>query len=109
MDDGRQAPVVDSADVNAYLRDVAGDDFTAKDFRTWAGTVLAAIHLRALAEAGRALGKKGVGRGRGALVAGRLGNTPAICRKCYIHPAVIDAFMEGRAGPDIEAGGPLEV
>jgi DNA topoisomerase-1 len=90
-DDGEPQPV-DSGDVNAYLREVTGADFTAKDFRTWGGTLLAAAHLpkepteeppgpaelRAAVEA----------------VSQSLGNTPAICRKCYIHPAVLDAFED---------------
>ena len=86
---------VDSGDVNAYLREISGDDFTAKDFRTWAGTVLCAL---ALAEAGVAASgrqaKRNVVRAIAA-VATRLGNTPAISRKCYVHPALLEAYTEG--------------
>jgi len=87
--------VIDSADVNTYVREVSGEDFTAKDFRTWAGTVLAA---RALAAIGRfksqAEAKRNVIRAIDG-VAKRLGNTKAVSRKCYIHPAVLDAYMQG--------------
>jgi len=86
---------IGSEDVNTYLRDITGEDFTAKDFRTWAGTVLAA---RALDEIGTfdsdAQAKKNVVAAVES-VAKKLGNTPAICRKCYVHPAVIDAYMDG--------------
>ena len=82
--------------MNAYLRQTAGADFTAKDFRTWAGTVLVARELVKLggfdseAEAGRKL----VAAVKE--VAAELGNTPAVCRKCYVHPAVVQAYLEGR-------------
>jgi DNA topoisomerase-1 len=87
--------VIDSADVNAYLREIAGENFTAKDFRTWAGTVMAARELAESAgfksptEAKRNVGKA-IER-----VARRLGNTKTICRKCYVHPAILDAYMNG--------------
>jgi len=90
------AHTVESADVNAYLRETSGEDFTAKDFRTWAGTVLAARELARLgpfeseAEAKQNL----VEAVRN--VAGRLGNTQAVCRKCYVHPAVIAGYLRGR-------------
>ena len=86
---------IGSADVNAYLREVSGQDFTAKDFRTWSGTVMAARELagtagfRSIAEA-----KRNIGRAIES-VSNRLGNTKAICRKCYVHPAVLDAYMNG--------------
>jgi DNA topoisomerase-1 len=86
---------VGSADVNAYLKDVTGEDFTSKDFRTWAGTVLAAQLLRdyeAVDSAARA--KKNVVEAI-ERVAKRLGNTRAVCRKAYVHPAVIDAYLDG--------------
>ena len=91
-DDGEQREVT-SGDVNDYLREVTGSTVTAKDFRTWTGTVLAAL---ALAEFERfdtqAAAKKNV---RAAIekVSARLGNTPAVCRKCYVHPEVIDSYM----------------
>jgi DNA topoisomerase-1 len=85
---------IESADVNAYLREVAGGDFTAKDFRTWAGTVLAAWALNeATPPAGR-VAKRHVVRAI-ETVAARLGNTVSVCRKCYVHPAVVDAYLDG--------------
>jgi DNA topoisomerase-1 len=86
---------VTSADVNAYLREITGQDITAKDFRTWAGTVLAALALQEFeAFDSEAKAKKNL---RAAIegVAARLGNTPTICRKCYIHPQVLDCYLEG--------------
>ncbi len=89
--------VVDSSDVNAYLREATGQDFTAKDFRTWYGTVLAARALHEFeAFDSQTQAKKNVMEAI-KKVASRLGNTPAICRKCYVHPAVLDAYMEGAA------------
>jgi DNA topoisomerase-1 len=85
---------IDSGDVNEYLREIAADDFTAKDFRTWAGTLLAAHRLDEY------LAFESVAAGKAACVsavvevAARLGNTPAICRKSYIHPAVLEAFLD---------------
>jgi DNA topoisomerase-1 len=95
VDENRKRQSVDSADVNAYLRELSGEDFTAKDFRTWAGTVMAAraltgIPFNSAAEARRNI-VKAVEQ-----VAKRLGNTKAVCRKSYIHPAVLDAYMDGR-------------
>ncbi|MEA3199048.1 MAG: topoisomerase [Thermoplasmata archaeon] len=88
---------VKSEDVNAYLREAAGDGFTAKDFRTWGGTVLA---LEALAEAGP-FGSQAEGKRRVVAaikrVAARLGNTPAVCRKSYVHPAVVECYLAGEA------------
>ncbi|HEX6974304.1 MAG TPA: hypothetical protein VF147_07885 [Vicinamibacterales bacterium] len=90
---GRQA--IGSADVNTYLQDVTGFDFTSKDFRTWAGTVLAAQLLRAFEQSeSDAQRKKNIVSAVEA-VAKRLGNTKAVCRKCYIHPAVFDAYLDG--------------
>jgi DNA topoisomerase-1 len=86
---------VDSADVNDYLREATGCDFTAKDFRTWAGTVLAATALKEFAGvASKKQAKKNVVRAI-ERVAEQLGNTPTICRKCYIHPAIVDAYLDG--------------
>ena len=84
VDENGETRSLDSADVNEYLQAIAGEQFTSKDFRTWAGTVLAA---RAFHELGMT---KGVER-----VARQLGNTKAVCRKCYIHPVVIDACLDG--------------
>ncbi|NNU44359.1 DNA topoisomerase IB [Ramlibacter montanisoli] len=87
---------VTSADVNAYLKEITGADITAKDFRTWAGTVLAALALQEFeAFDSQAAQKKNL---KAAIerVAARLGNTPTICRKCYIHPEVLNAYTEGQ-------------
>ena len=95
IDDAGQRQTIDSADVNDYLRAISGEDFTAKDFRTWAGTVLAALALQELETFdSQAQAKRNI---VGAIqnVAERLGNTPSVCRKCYVHPAVIDADLEG--------------
>ena len=84
-----------SADVNAYLKAITGRDFTSKDFRTWAGTVLAATLLREYeAVDSQARAKKNIVRAVEE-VAKKLGNTKAVCRKCYIHPAIFDAYLDG--------------
>jgi DNA topoisomerase-1 len=86
---------IDSSDVNEYLRQVSGDDFTAKDFRTWAGTVLAARALQEIApHKSQRQAKRNVVKAIES-VAMLLGNTQAICRKCYVHPAVVDAYLDG--------------
>jgi DNA topoisomerase-1 len=86
---------IDSGDVNTYLREVSGEPFTAKDFRTWAGTVLAAWALGEFeAFDSEAAAKRNVTRAI-ERVASRLGNTPAICRKCYVHPAIVGAYLDG--------------
>ncbi|HEU4684933.1 MAG TPA: hypothetical protein VFS39_10570 [Nitrospira sp.] len=96
VDESAARRTIDAGDVNAYLRTIAGDDFTAKDFRTWAGTVLAARALCELsAAASPAEAKRQLVRAVEA-VAARLGNTKSVCRKCYIHPAVLEAYTEGR-------------
>jgi DNA topoisomerase-1 len=96
VDDDGEVRDVRSEDVNAYLREIGGDDFTAKDFRTWAGTVLAYRALRALQPDGRTTKKAVVEAMRE--TAERLGNTPAVARKSYVHPAVLDAYMAGDIG-----------
>ena len=84
---------VTSGDVNDYLREISGADFTAKDFRTWAGTVLAAQELKQAARFDtQRQAKRNVARAL-EKVAGQLGNTPAVCRKCYVHPAIIDRYL----------------
>jgi DNA topoisomerase-1 len=94
----RRATEIDSAGVNAYIRHISRQDFTAKDFRTWAGTVLAAAALRGCpAFDSKAEARRNVVRAI-ADVAGRLGNTPAICRASYVHPAVIEAYLEQPRG-----------
>ena len=86
---------INSADVNAYLADATGDHFTAKDFRTWAGTVLAATALQELELFdSQVQAKRNVVRAI-ETVAKRLGNTKAVCRKCYIHPMVIETYLDG--------------
>jgi DNA topoisomerase-1 len=90
VDEAGEVRDVTSTDVNAYLREVAGEDFTAKDFRTWAGTVLAAGELAREPRRGKRAVARAIAR-----VAERLGNTPAVCRKCYVHPAVVEAFLRG--------------
>jgi DNA topoisomerase I len=95
---------VESADVNRYIREIAGGEFTAKDFRTWAGTLLA---VRELAAAGgsrneRQARKVVVGAIKG--VAAELGNRPATCRKYYVHPAILDAYMDGSLFPVLARG-----
>jgi len=86
---------VTSQDVNDYLREITGDDFTAKDFRTWAGTVLAAVALREFEEvSGTTQAKRNI-RTAIEAVAKMLGNTPAVCRKCYVHPKVLDSYLSG--------------
>jgi len=86
---------IDSSDVNDYLREISGEPFTAKDFRTWAGTVLACAMLREFeAFESQSQAKKNLVQAI-KYVAERLGNTPSVCRKCYVHPAVIDSYMGG--------------
>ena len=86
---------IGSDDVNEYLREVSGEDITAKDFRTWAATNLAAMALRELERYdSEAKNKKNVVQAVEA-VAGLLGNTPSVCRKCYIHPAIFDGYLDG--------------
>jgi DNA topoisomerase-1 len=94
-DDGGVARPVGSADVNGYIRAAAGGEFTAKDFRTWAGTVKAAARLAELpAPESRTAGERAVA-GVVKAVAAELGNTPAVCRRSYIHPRVIAAYLDG--------------
>lgn len=93
---------VDSADVNDYLQEISGEHFTAKDFRTWAGSVLACDMLREIGPYESATqAKKNVVQAIAA-VAAKLGNTPSVCRKCYVHPAVLEAYLNG-AHLDAEA------
>jgi DNA topoisomerase I len=93
-EDGTPRPV-GSEEVNDYLREITGEDITAKDFRTWAGTNLAALALCELeAFDSSTMAKKNVVQAVEA-VSGMLGNTPAICRKCYIHPAIFDGYLDG--------------
>jgi len=95
LDETGEPSTIGSADVNAYLREATGDDFTAKDFRTWAGTVLCARELQA-EERPESDGdaKRRIVEAIEA-VARCLGNTPTICRKYYVHPSVLDAYLAG--------------
>ena len=115
LDDDGQVRAVDSADVNEYLHEISGQDFTAKDFRTWAGTVLACSLLQEFEQfQSQTEAKRNVVQAIKS-VAARLGNTPSVCRKCYVHPAVLDSYFAGSllasplanplAGPMVE---PLE-
>lgn len=95
LDEQGQVQDVDSSAVNDYLREITGQDFTAKDFRTWAGTVLCAATLEELGACPSSKqAKKNIVRAV-ERVAERLGNTPAVCRKSYIHPAVMQAYLDG--------------
>ncbi|QGZ37891.1 DNA topoisomerase-1 [Pseudoduganella flava] len=95
VDDDGTTHSVDSADVNEYLRTITGEDYTAKDFRTWSGTVLAALALQEFEKFdSETQAKKNIVRAIES-VAKRLGNTPSVCRKCYVHPAVLEAYMDG--------------
>jgi len=87
---------IESADVNAYLRSIAGEEFTSKDFRTWAGTLLCAKHLRRLDPPGTESAGKRELNAAVEDVSRALRNTRAVCRKCYIHPAVIEGYLGGR-------------
>lgn len=94
MQDGSPRPI-HSDDVNAYLRDIAGEDFTAKDFRTWAGAILAAEALARHGPAETAAdARKNIVEAVD-LAARTLGNTRAVCRKCYIHPRILEAYEGG--------------
>ncbi len=95
LDEEGERHQITSDDVNEYLREITGEEFTAKDFRTWAGTVMAAIALQAQeAFENKSQAKKNVKEAIKA-VAKMLGNTPAVCRKCYVHPAVLETYLDG--------------
>ncbi|MHA3770078.1 DNA topoisomerase IB [Verrucomicrobiota bacterium sgz303538] len=95
IDDDGNVQDVSSQDVNAYVREITEQDFTAKDFRTWAGTVLAAVALREFEDFSTTKqAKKNIVRAVEG-VAGMLGNTPAVCRRCYVHPAVLESYLDG--------------
>ena len=88
---------VTSQDVNDYLREITGEDFTAKDFRTWGGTVLAAIALNHLGAFETKKQAKANIKDAVTAVSKVFGNTPAICRKCYVHPAIFETYLSGNA------------
>lgn len=95
LDEEGEARNITSQDVNDYLREITGEDFTAKDFRTWAGTVLAAVALNALETFKTKTEAKQNVKSAISAVAKILGNTPAVCRKCYVHPAVLETYLTG--------------
>ena len=95
IDDDGERRTIDSTDVNDYIRQIAGEDFSTKDFRTWAGTVLAARALREFESAASDSESKSNIVHAIESVARKLGNTKAVCRKCYIHPAVIQSYTDG--------------
>ena len=100
LDEDGQRHAIGSSDVNQYLREISGSDFTAKDFRTWNGTVLAMRYLRVCqAPASATEGKRTVSAAIKS-VARELGNTPAVCRKAYVHPVVLNAYTEGFLEPE---------
>jgi DNA topoisomerase-1 len=95
LDEAGERHQIGSADVNDYLRQIAGEEFTAKDFRTWAGTLMACQALLACEPPSSQTEAERMVVSAVDEVAAQLGNTRAICRRCYIHPAVIDAFLDG--------------
>ncbi len=95
LDDDGERQTIDSGDVNGYLDEITGEHFTAKDFRTWAGTLLAAMALQGFEVFDSETQAKKNIIAAIERVAARLGNTPTVCRKCYVHPAVLDGYLEG--------------
>ena len=109
LDESGARHTIDSADVNDYLREITGEHITAKDFRTWAGSVLAAMQLREFEPfESQTQAKKNIVEAI-KTVAARLGNTPAVCRKCYVHPAVLDHYLNGTMLKAIETEVAAEV
>jgi DNA topoisomerase-1 len=105
LDDDGNAVDIRSEDVNAYIREISGEDFTAKDFRTWQGTAQAAVELETLGACDdESQTKKNIVAAVKA-VAERLGNRPATCRKYYVHPAVLEAYAEGTLLPALPVEG----
>jgi DNA topoisomerase-1 len=95
LDESGARQAVSSGDVNAYLRELAGPDVSTKNFRTWAGTVLAAIALKDHGQPSSQTHAKRCIRDAITRVAAILGNTPTVCRKCYVHPIVVESFLDG--------------
>jgi DNA topoisomerase I len=101
LDEEGQSRSVNSADVNDYLREITRQDFTAKDFRTWGGTVYTVRVLQELEEFdSQTRAKKNIVQAI-KFTAEQLGNTPAICRKCYVHPAILDAYLNRTLLPSL--------
>jgi DNA topoisomerase-1 len=98
LDSDGTIQTVSSDDVNGYLREISGEDITAKDFRTWAGTVLTYRTLACLDAASSDTEAKRNLVAAIKTVSSRLGNTPAVCRRSYVHPGVLDAYLEGSLG-----------
>ena len=94
VDENGDVQSITSQNVNEYLRQIAGEDFTAKDFRTWGGTVLAAIALSRQEEFQTKKQAKSNIKTAICAVAELLGNTPAVCRKCYVHPVIVEAYLK---------------
>src|SRR3954470_21887109 len=103
LDDDGKPQDVTSTDVNDYLKEITGQYITAKDFRTWAGTVLAAMALNELKTFDSAAQAKRNLRAAIENVAARLGNTPTICRKCYVHPEVLTSYLDGNLVLEIKS------
>lgn len=99
LDDDDRRQTLDAGDINEYLQRISGREVTAKDFRTWAGTMLAAAELRALGPAATEKEIKANIVRAVDQVARRLGNTRAVCRKYYVHPAILDAYQQGTVLP----------
>ncbi len=95
VDENGERHAIGSSDVNEYLREITGHHFTAKDFRTWAGSVLACDLLRSMGAFESATQAKKNVVAAIKVVALKLGNTPSVCRKCYVHPAVLEAYLGG--------------
>ncbi len=104
LDDEGNVRDITSQDVNEYLREITGEDFTAKDFRTWAGTVLAAIALSAAGEFDTKKQAKTNIKHAISAVAEVLGNTLAICRQCYIHPIILETYLKGNSVDGLKQG-----
>ena len=100
---------VASTDVNDYLREITGKEITAKDFRTWAGTVLAAMALNELESFDSAAQAKRNLRAAIEKVSARLGNTQAICRKCYVHPEVLNSYLDGNLVLELKSNAESEL
>lgn len=93
---------IHSEDVNEYIRETAGEAFTAKDFRTWSGTILCALCLADFTgDCTKADAKRNIAQAI-KQVAEQLGNTPAVCRKCYVHPAILDKYLAGTLASDLK-------
>jgi DNA topoisomerase-1 len=102
-DDGPR--IVSAADVNEYLRAIAGQAFSSKDFRTWGGTVRAASHLRKLDRPTSQRAAKAAVREAIRAAAAALGNTPAVCRRSYVHPKIVASWLDGIDAPPVELRG----